>query len=179
MQQRRAEDADAVRRIWWAIGIGTVVQTISYVALIGGAIASASDETLAAGPVFALGFILVPVVSAIVAFVSRHERAPIATLKGMGIWLVVGLPLGVMNPISGLSAGFAASGVFTLRPLALRPGRRRWLAVLALLAYVTLLVFILPQAALFAGAATPLLALRVADMLSERAEDAQASAEVG
>lgn len=166
-----ATDADAVRRIWWAIGVGTAVQTISYISLIGGAVASATEETLAAGPIFALGFVLVPVVCALVAFISGHQRAPMATLKGMGIWLIVGLPLGVMNPVSGLSAGYAASGVFTLRSLALRPGKRRWMAVIAVVVYLTVLVFILPQAALFAGAVTPLLAIRVADMLSEKAEE--------
>jgi len=158
------------RRIWWAIGVATIIQAVATVSLITGALLSVSDETVAAGPAFALGFVLVPVVCALAAFISGHERAPLATLKGMGVWLAVALPLGLANPIVGLSTGFAASGAFTLKALVLSPGKRRALAVLTLALYVTLLVAVLPQAALFAGAVTPLLAIRVADMISERAE---------
>lgn len=150
--------------------MGTIIQAVAFVSLIAGALIAVSDDTEPAGPAFALGFVLVPVVSALVAFISGHERAPMATLKGMGVWLIVGLPLGLANPIIGLSAGFAASGAYTLKALALRPGKRRAFAVLGLALYVALLVVVLPQAALFAGAVTPLLAIRVADIISERAE---------
>ena len=97
-------------------------------------------------------------------------RAAMAVLKGMGIWLVLGLPLSLANPIMGLATGFTAAGVFTIRTTALRPGRARWLAVLLTAAYLLLLVAILPQAAILAGALTPLLAIRAADLYSERRE---------
>lgn len=162
------------RRIWWAVGAGTIIQTVAFVSLILGAVISVSDETVAAGPAFALGFVLVPVVCALVAFISGHERAPLATLKGMGVWLIVALPLGLANPITGLSAGFAAAGAVTLRADLLRPGKSRAVAVLVQAAYVSLLLAVLPQAALFAGAVTPLLAIRIADMFTERTESANA-----
>ncbi len=161
---------EGAKRIWWAIAVGTTIQTVALVSLIAGALISASGETEPAGPAFALGFVLVPVVCALVAFISGHERAPLATLKGMGVWVVVGLPLSLVNPVIGLSTGFAASGAFTLKSLAVRSGKRRAFAVLGLAFYLALLLVVLPQAALFAGAVTPLLAVRAADYISERAE---------
>lgn len=169
-RQPAALDAAATRRIWWAIGVGTIVQAISFSSLIGGAVISLADDGVSAGPAFALGFGLVPVACAVVAFVSGHERAPLATLKGMGVWAVVGLPLGLINPVSGLSTGFAAAASFTLRSLAQRPGKRRALATGILALYVTALVLLIPPAALFAGALTPLLVIRTADIISERSE---------
>lgn len=138
-----------------------------------GVFASTSDEAIAAGPAFALGFILVPVTCATVAFVSRHRQAPMATLKGMGAWLVVALPFSLANPIIGLSVGFTASGAVTLRSDALRPGRYRMLAMVGTAIYVVVLILILPQAAIVAGAVTPLLAIRVADLITEQRERVQ------
>ena len=158
------------QRIWWGIGLGTILQVISYGSILLGALAAIADEELESGPSFALGFTLVPIVCATVAFVSAHERASMATLKGMGIWLVVGLPLGLLNPIAGLSVGFTAAGAFTLRPTVLSPGKARFWAVILTAAYLLLLVFIVPEAAILAGALTPLLAIRAADIYSERAE---------
>lgn len=163
-------------RLWWAIGIGTLLQLISYGAIIVGVVAAASEEEIAAGPAFALGFLLVPAVCASVAFISRHERAPMATLKGMGLWIVVGLPLGLVNPVAGIASGFVASGAVTLRPTVLAPGRARTWAVVLTTSYLFALVLILPQAAMLAGALTPLLAVRAADIYSERAESRRDSA---
>jgi hypothetical protein len=162
------------RPLGWAIFVGTLAQAVSFGSLMVAVYASISDNGEAASPYFALGFTLVPVMCAVVAFMSRHPRAPIATLKGMGMWLVVGIPLGLVNPVIGFGAGFTAAGAMTLRPDVLSPGRNRAWAVLATALYLTLLLFILPQSAILAGAVTPLLAIRAADLLTERRE-AQAS----
>lgn len=149
--------------------MGTAVQGVAFGSLVLAVVASLIDEpTVSPGPSYALGFILVPVTAAAVAFISAHDNPPMATLKGMGAWLVVGLPLAVLNPIIGFSTAFAAAGAFTLRSDAPRPGRARAIAVAVLAVYVTVLVGILPQAAVFAGAVTPLLAVRAADLYLER-----------
>lgn len=152
-----------------------MVQAIAFGSLMVGIFASQTDEEIAGGPAFALGFALVPVVCALAAFVSRHPRAPLATLKGMGMWLVVGLPLSLLHPVIGLTAGFTAAGAMTIRPDTLSPGRYRFYGVLAAAAYATVLLAFLPQAALLAGAVTPLLVIRLADLLTERKEDLRAS----
>ena len=158
------------QRLLWGIGAGTIVQIISYGSILLGALAAIAEEDLESGPAFALGFILVPVVCATVAFLSAHDRASMATLKGMGIWLVIGLPLGLFNPIVGLSVGFTASGAFTLRSTVLAPGKARAWAVVLTAVYLLALAFIVPEAAILAGAITPLLAIRAADIYTERAE---------
>lgn len=160
--------AENPKRVWLAIGLGTVVQAISFGSLLLGAVASLSDQPEAAGPAFAIGFGLVPIVLVIVAFGSGRFGAASAVLKGMGLWLLVALPVGLINPVTGMCAGFTAAGAVTLRReegIAFRP---RVAAVVMASAYVTLLVVLFPQAGIFAGAITPLFAIRGADIWSER-----------
>jgi len=163
-------DAGLVRqgRIWLAIGLGTVAQTISFGSLLLGALASQSDEASAAGPAFALGFALVPIVFVLVAFVSGVARAPLAALKAMGLWLLIALPFGLVNPVIGLCAGFTAGAAVTLRHTESHQRGARAVATLIAIAYVAVLVFTFTQAGIFAGAVSPLLAMRAADIYSER-----------
>jgi len=170
-----SESTRPLSRLWWAIAIGTLIQVVAFGSLLLGVVATGSDQPEAGGPAFALGFILVPIVCALVAFISNHEDAPKATLKGMGMWLVIALPFGLLNPVAGLSAGFTASGMFTLKSTAMRYKKVRLISVGVVVLYVTLLVAILPQAAIFAGAVTPLLAIRAADLYAERAEQVSES----
>jgi hypothetical protein len=163
-----ASQPENLKRVWLAIGLGTVVQAVSFGSLLLGAVASLSDEPEAAGPAFAIGFGLVPIVLVIVAFGSGRFGAAPAVLKGMGLWLLVALPVGLINPVTGMCAGFTAAGAVTLRReegIAFRP---RVAAVIMASGYVTLLVVLLPQAGIFAGAITPLFAIRGADIWSER-----------
>jgi hypothetical protein len=86
----------------------------------------------------------------------------------MGLWLVFALPLGLINPVTGLCAGFCAGGAVTLRRSETPIRRARAIAGALTVVYVTVLVLTLPQAGLFAGAVTPLLSIRAADVYSER-----------
>jgi uncharacterized membrane protein len=163
-----ASQPENLKRVWLAIGLGTVVQAISFGSLLLGAVASVSDQPEAAGPAFAIGFGLVPIVLVIIAFGSGRFGAASAVLKGMGLWLLVALPVGLINPVTGMCAGFTAAAAVTLRReegIAFRP---RVAAVVMASGYVTLLVVLLPQAGIFAGAITPLFAIRGADIWSER-----------
>jgi hypothetical protein len=161
------------RPLGWAIFVGTLVQAVSFGSLMVGVAASTSDSGEAAGVYFALGFMLVPIMCAVVAFMSRHPGAPMATLKGMGVWLAIGLPLSLVNPVIGLGAGYTAAGAMTLRADVLAPGRNRAWAILAIALYLMVLLFILPQSAVLAGAVSPLLAIRAADLFTERREAQQ------
>ncbi|MGD2103148.1 MAG: hypothetical protein PVG83_13025 [Acidimicrobiia bacterium] len=161
---------EEARPVGWAIFVGTVVQAVSFGSLMVGVFASTSDSGEAGGVYFALGFMLVPIMCAVVAFMSRHPRAPMATLKGMGAWLVIGLPLGLLIPVVGLGMGYTAAGALTLRSDALAPGRNRAWAILAVAIYLTVLLLILPQSAILGGAISPLLAIRAADIVTERRE---------
>lgn len=144
-----------------------MVQIVSFGSILFGALAAGADD-VAAGPAFALGFGLVPVVFVITAFGSAARSAPTAIVKAMLLWLVIALPVGLLNPVSGLTAAFGAGAAMTLRQT---DHYRRWargIAVLIGTIYVTALVFNFPQAGIFAGAVTPLLAVKAADLYLER-----------
>ncbi len=157
-----------LRRVWLAIGIGTILQAISFGSLLLGAVASQSETPEAGGPAFAIGFGLVPLVLVVVVFGSGRLAPAASVLKGMGLWLLVALPIGLINPVTGICAGFTASGAVTLQRAEGIPFKPRVAAIVMAAGYVTLLVVILPQAGVFAGAVTPLLAIRGADIWSER-----------
>ncbi|MDH3462113.1 MAG: hypothetical protein OEM32_00615 [Acidimicrobiia bacterium] len=166
-----------LRRLWLAIGVGTLVQAISFGSLLLGVVASQSDEVEAGGPAFAVGFALVPIVFVIVALGSGRVGAAGSVLKGMGLWLLIALPVGLINPVTGLCAGFTAAGAVTVHREERIPFRPRLAAVVMAAGYVTLLLFLLPQAGIFAGAVTPLLAIRGADLWSEREEQKRQQAQ--
>jgi len=112
--------------------------------------------------------ILVPFVFIALAFLSKRERAPIATLKAMGIWVLVLLPIGLLNPVVGLTAAFGVGGIVTLRTEPIyRLSYRVW-AVVITTTYVTALLFFAPPGGVFAGAVMPFPALGIADMLAVR-----------
>ena len=177
MEPQAAEEVSS-RRIWAAIIVATVVEVIAYGFLMlawfaivaeDSGFAAENDISGSAGPPFALGLILVPFVFIALAFISKRERAPIATLKAMGFWLLIVLPLGLVLHLSiALAAAFGAGGVATLRR---RPGYRlsyRVWAVVITAAYVTLLLFIAPPGAFLTAAVLPLPALGIADNLAVR-----------
>lgn len=157
-----------LKRIWLAIGIGTILQAISFGSLLLGAVASQSDTPEAGGPAFAIGFAIIPLVLVVVTFGSGTLGPAGAVLKGMGLWLLVALPLSLANPVTGICAGFTAAAAVTLRRAEGIPFKPRVAAIVMAAGYVTLLVVVLPQAGVFAGAVTPLLAIRGADIWSER-----------
>jgi hypothetical protein len=141
---------------------------VSFGSILLGAIAAGTDQDVAAGPAFALGFGLVPIVFVIIAFGSKAESAPVSIVKAMLLWVVIALPIGLLNPITGLTAAFGAGAAVTFRK---SDYHRRWIraaAVAISTIYVTALVFIFTQAGIFAGAVTPLLAIKAADLYMER-----------
>ena len=157
------------RRKWLAITMATVVMTASYAALLGAIIASSADDGPEPGPLFAFGLGLVPFVFIVLAFVSAHRRAPGAVLKAMGLSVLVAVLVSAVlqDAASGLVAGFGAGGVVTLRAEEVHSWRARAIAVLAATAYVSVLVYIFVEAALFAGAILPFLVLGIADWIVE------------
>lgn len=167
------EEEVSSRRIWAAVIVATVLTVISYgfllLAIFAPRLEVAEGEVAAsADPAWALGFILVPFVFISLAFISKRERAPIATLKAMGLWVMVALPLGLFNPITGLAAGFGTGGIVALRRGEFyRLSYRVW-AVVITTAYVTGLLFFAPPGGVFAGAVLPIPAIAIADNLAAR-----------
>jgi hypothetical protein len=148
----------SLRGRWLALTAATMVYQFSYWAIVAGA--TADPETAqgleSASGLLAFGFAVVPFVFLVLAFASRHPRAPGAALKAMGVFLLVGLPLGLVNVVVGTAVGVAAGGVLALRPVeGVSTRKRRWIAVVALALYLGALIF-LPAFQLMSGAVLPL-----------------------
>lgn len=165
----RPSEADP-RRVWAAIVVGTILQVVAYGSFLLAVVSTQSDTPEAAGPAFALGFSLVPIVFVAVALISGKERAPIATLKAMGLWLLVTLPLGIVNPVTGLCAGYGVGGALTLRSTVTDSLRPRLVAVAVTALYATVLVVLVPPAGILTGAVAPLLVVKFGDYYVERRE---------
>lgn len=130
------------RRKWTAVVVATLVELVSFWAIVVGVARGIEDEAAgsAAGP-FALGFALVPFAFLVLAFASNHRRAPGAVMRAMGIWLLAGLPMILfVDPAAGMAAGFGLGGAVALRADEGHSFRARFWWVLGLTLYVMVLV---------------------------------------
>lgn len=157
-----------LRRKWLAIALATLVMSTSYWFIVYGAVAGATDDGPPSTPPFALGLALVPFAFMALAFLSRKDDAPWATFTAMGLFLVVGLPIGLFNPVIGLVAGFGMGGAVTLRTEQGIPWRRpRALGVLAAVVYTAFILLIAPGFGVLTGSVVPFAASGIADQVVE------------
>jgi hypothetical protein len=157
------------RRKWPAIGAGTFVMMIAEAlivyAFVLGSAGTGSESPLAA---LALGLALVPAVFVLVAFVSKHDRAPTAVIYAMLLSLLVGLPLAAIDVVTALAAGFGVGGAVTLVWSEDDSWVGRGLAVVLVAVYVGVLTRFIVEAGILAAAILPLVAVGVADEIAER-----------
>ncbi len=153
----------SLRGRWVAITAATVVYQFAYWLILSGATGLfLGDPHL--GLVW-LGLALVPFVFMVLAFGSRHPRASGAVLKAMGLFIVVGLPLGVLGPAIGIPAGTAVGGLVALR----RPeehggvGKARGIAIALGLVYLFTMWLLAPYFGAFVGAVLPFTVLGLSD----------------
>ncbi len=107
---------------------------------------------------------MAPFVFVAVGFVSQNPKAPRHVLQAMGLLLVLGLGLGLLAPVLGASAGFAAGGAITLNRAPLYDLMRyRVIAVALSAAYVFGLLLVATPTGVLAGGLVPLIALGFAD----------------
>jgi hypothetical protein len=160
------------RRKWRAITIATLVFAPGYWLMLAGLVALASDDadTEAPASAVAFGLAMVPFVFVVLAFLSEHPRAPLASVKAMGLALVVGIVVSALagDAVTGIIAGVGAGGVVALRrdDAHTTGSRAGGVAVAAL--YTFVLVRTVGAPALIPAVAFPLSALGIADHLSER-----------
>lgn len=122
---------------------------------------------------FAVGLAIVPFVFVVLAFGSRHPRAPGAVLKSLGVWAVVGLSVGWFSFGLGLVLAFGVAGMISLRVDDPGATRARLVALALVLVYVVaLIVLASPIIGLFAAGTTPLIGLGFADQYVEARERA-------
>ena len=150
---------------------------MSYSAILVAFVAAEAEDGTNSGGAFALGVALVPFVFLALAFISGHRRASGAVLKAMGLSLLVAVPVSAImqDVVSGLVAGFGAGGVVALRAEAVHSWKARAVAVMLVSLYVAVLVRVIIEAGLIAGATLPLVSVGIADSFVEfRAARAQA-----
>jgi hypothetical protein len=161
----------APRRKWRAITIATLLLVPSFWAVIAGLVAAVSEDTdaPAPGPFIAFGLALVPFVFVALAFLSEHPRAPGAVVKAMGLSLLVGISVSALatDGVTGLVAGMGAGGIATLRNDTGNAWKARTIAVIAVTAYVFIMVRVAGDIALLLAPTLPFTCLGVADHLSE------------
>jgi hypothetical protein len=177
------EERISTRRKWAAIGIGTLLLTGSFWAVLTGFRAWLGDvttEELDAGtqvPIttavavwLAGGFLLMVAGFTALALISRRARTfravSVATLLGGVMWLW--MPFVVGEPVTPMIAGFGAGGLVALRAEPEHTIGRRVMAAVLVTIYVFVMLRITPLAAAIAGPLLPLPALAWADALGER-----------
>jgi hypothetical protein len=157
----------SLRGRWLAITAATAVYQFAYWPIVAG---TAASEGSGVG-LIALGLALIPFVVVTAAFGSRHPNAPGASLRAMGWFLLIGVPLGLLAPLLGVAVGVCLGAVVTLAPLDRIDTRRaRYWTVLGVAAYLTLLVLVVPGFAVISAAVLPIAIHGVVDQtLEERA----------
>ena len=171
----------APQRKWRAITLATVAFAPGYWAILAGEVALASDDVEnVTGPAAAIcfGLATLPFVFLLLAFLSEHPNAPKATLKAMGVSLLVGLVVAGLaaDGVTGIIAGVGAGGICALRFDQGQELRPRVLGVCIAAAYTFVLVRTLGAAGLLPAPAFPFTALGIADHLSERRHERIAAA---
>ncbi|MGH2661235.1 MAG: hypothetical protein ACRDH8_00225 [Actinomycetota bacterium] len=165
------------RRKWLAITLATLLFVPGYWFMLAGVVSSVAESRGAPSPApfIAFGLALVPFVFLVLAFVSEHPRAPGAVLRAMGLALLVGIPISALaaDAVTGVVAGMGAGGIAALRADLAHDWKPRALAVLAVSAFVFLMLRTSPVALLLAPA-LPFTAIGVADHLSERRQELRA-----
>lgn len=158
-----------LRRRWIVITVATVVMQFAYWPTLAGIATASGEDSTFAGGMFALGLAVVPATFLVLAFGSNHPRAAGATLRAMGLFLLVALPVVVvLDGLVGMAAGLAAGGAAALD---LDPDvhrrRWRWIAVAVMAAYLLLLRLVAVDYALLSGAVLPFAIHGLVDQAAE------------
>ncbi|HEU4356315.1 MAG TPA: hypothetical protein VFT27_12065 [Actinomycetota bacterium] len=172
------------RRKWRAILLASLTLAPAYWSLLMGMVAAATDTAEpepSAAPLIAFGLAVVPFVFVVLAFLSEHPRAPGAVVWAMLLTLAIGIPVSALaaDAVTGLLAGVGAGGIVALRRDTDHTWKARAIAVLMISVWAFLTVRVTPEVVLVLGPALPFTSIGVADQLSERARERDASRHEG
>jgi len=166
------------RRKWRAITLATLLLVPGYWSLVTGLVAEGSDKDSApfAAPYIAFGLVLLPFVFLALAFLSEHPRAAGATARALVLTILVGAPVSAFagDAVTGFVAGVGAGGIMAMRADVAHSWKARAIAVLAVSAYVFILLRSVPVIALLLAPVLPFTCIGVADHLSERRREREA-----
>ena len=173
----------SARRKWITIILGTLVELVSFWSIVVGMIRATaeegSDAAGAAAGFFALGFALVPFAFLVLAFGTNNPRAPGATLRAMGFFLIIGLPMVIfVDAAIGLAAGFGLGAIATIRLAIEHSWKVRLAWVIGLVVYVFVLVFtdVAAGPGVLSASLLPFATVAFADWAVEQMQDARDNA---
>lgn len=168
------------RRKWRAITLATLLLVPGYWSLVTGMVAEGLHEESApfAAPYIAFGLVILPFVFLALAFLSEHPRASGATAKALLVTILVGAPVSAFagDAVTGFVAGVGAGGIVAMRADVAHSWRARAIAVLAVSAYVFILIRSVAVVGLLLAPVLPFTSIGVADHLSERRREREAGA---
>ena len=158
-----------LRRRWLAITLATVVAQFAFWPVVASLGTTIEGERAVAWPLVAIGLGVVPFALLALAILSRQPNPASATLKALGLFILVGPPLVVLlDPVVGMVAGLAAAGVAGLqRDETIHRLSWRWIAVGVLSAYIIVLVLVAPDFAVVSGAVLPFAVHGLVDQAAE------------
>ncbi len=158
---------DLKRRNWLAIAMATVVMVFSYFTYASSFVTNADGSTEIDPALVGIGLVLAPFVFITLGFVSRNPRAPKRVLQSMVLLLMLGFTIGMLAPILGATAAFAAGATLCLNPPRANDVYkwRSGAAALAVIYTFVLLVTATP-AGVFTGGLLPLIMVGFADEYS-------------
>lgn len=151
----------APARKWRAITIASILLAPACWSMLTGEVADV-----------AFGLALVPFVLLALAFLSEHPAAPVATVKAMGLALLVGAVVTAItrDAVTGIVAGVGAGGIVALRAEPAQSSRARAVAVVVVAIYAFVLAHTAGAVVLLAAPVLPFTAIGIADHLSERVD---------
>ena len=152
-------------RNWLALAVGIIVQLFSYILYAAAFVIpeGESEPTVDAGLV-AIALVIAPLVFLSIGLISRRRGIPRALVRSMGLLVVFGLALGLLSPIVGAAAGFGIGIAISLNmPEFDGQLRRRLVAVALAVAYMVVMLVLIPPAGVLAGAVLPGLMVGFAD----------------
>jgi hypothetical protein len=168
------------RRKWRAITLATLLLVPGYWSLVTGLVAEGVHQESApfAAPYIAFGLVLLPFVFLVLAFLSEHPRASGATAKALLLTILVGAPVSAFagDAVTGFVAGVGAGGIVAMRADVAHNWKARAIAVLAVSAYVFILLRSTTVIGLLLAPVLPFTSIGVADHLSERRREREARA---
>jgi hypothetical protein len=160
--------------------LATLLLVPGYWSLVTGLVAEGSHKESApfAAPYIAFGLVLLPFVFLVLAFLSEHPRASGATAKALILTILVGALVSGFagDAVTGFVAGVGAGGIVAMRAEVANNWKARAIAVVAVSAYVFILLRSASVIALLLAPVLPFTSIGVADHLSERRREREARA---
>jgi hypothetical protein len=163
----RSLNDELKRRNWLAIGLATIVMIFSYFPYASSFTTPPGGELEIDPALVGIGLVLAPFVFVTLAFVSRNPKAPKRVLQSMVLLLGLGFTIGMLAPVLGATAAFAAGAVLCLNPPR-ADGVYKWRigASVLTVVYTFILLVTATPAGVFSGGLLPLLMVGFADEYS-------------